>query len=141
VRQIVTYEAQAAVELEALVNDGCESYRFNLPTASAITFDARPVLHAVVDDLRAGVPPATIASRFHNAVANLIFELSLTLRGETGLNQVALTGGVFQNKYLLEQAVRRLRAAKFEVLTHRQVPPNDGGLALGQAMVAASKEC
>lgn len=137
VRQIVTYEAQAAIELEGLAATGNASYHFAMPSASVSTFDATPVLREVVTDWQRGTSPTLIASRFHNAVANLILELSLTIRGDTGLNQVALTGGVFQNQYLLEQTVRRLHAAHFEPLVHRRVPPNDGGLALGQAMIAA----
>ena len=137
VRQTVTYEAQAAIELEGLAATGNASYHFAMPTAAVPTFDAAPVLRAIVTDWQRGTSPTLIASRFHNAVANLILELSLTIRGDTGLNQVALTGGVFQNHYLLEQTVRLLQAAHFEPLVHRLVPPNDGGLALGQAMIAA----
>ncbi|MCB0164678.1 MAG: carbamoyltransferase HypF, partial [Anaerolineae bacterium] len=78
-----------------------------------------------------------IAAKFHNGVAELILSLSLRLRHRTGLNRVALSGGVFQNVTLLEAAVKRLKMNNFEVCAHRQVPPNDGGLALGQAIIAA----
>ena len=135
------YEAQAAIELEALVDAACyDSYHFALPDSASTCFDATPVLQAVVTDLLNQVPPATIASRFHNAVANLIVALSLTLRQRTGINQVALSGGVFQNFTLLQPTVHRLQAAGFEPLVHRIVPANDGGLALGQVMVAACKQ-
>jgi hydrogenase maturation protein HypF len=137
VRQIATYEAQAAIEFEALVDERIgDSYAFDLPTAGTIAFSAAPVLQAVVADRLAGVAPGIIATRFHNAVADLIVGLSLWLRQREGLTGVALSGGVFQNVTLLRQVTRRLRAANFMVLTHRLVPPNDGGLALGQAVIA-----
>jgi hydrogenase maturation protein HypF len=135
VRQIATYEAQAAIEFEALVDDQyAEAYAFAL---AGDCFDATPILQAVVDDVRAAVAPPVIAARFHNAVADLILTLSLRLRSQEGLQRVALSGGVFQNVALLRRTVERLQRAGFEVLTHRRVPPNDGGLALGQAMIAA----
>ncbi len=138
VRQRVTYEAQAAMELEALAAPEEEGhYAF---ARSGDVFHAGPVIQAIVADLRAGVPVEVIAARFHNGVARLILELAQALRGETGLARVALSGGVFQNVTLLERAVALLRGDGFQVLTHRQVPPNDGGLALGQAVVAAFQE-
>jgi hydrogenase maturation protein HypF len=140
VRQTISYEAQAAIELEGLVDlDCCESYHFDLPTPSQPWFDAAPVLRAVVEDALNHRPPSTIATRFHNAVSNLILAMSLNLRSHTGVNTVGLSGGVFQNLALLRPTVRRLQSAGFEVLVHSIVPPNDGGLALGQAAVAAAQ--
>jgi len=141
VRQQVTYEAQAAIELEALAGEltGTQTggYRFGIDrTRAPWRFDAASVICAVVDDVRAGVPAAVIGAKFHTAVADLILELSVAVRAERGLNQVALSGGVFQNVTLLRLAVKRLKAAGFHVLVHRLVPPNDGGLALGQAVIA-----
>jgi hydrogenase maturation protein HypF len=92
-----------------------------------------------VEDVRKHVAPARIATRFHNGVSHLIVEMSLNLRAHTGINHVALSGGVFQNIALLQPTVRLLQAAGFETLVHRIVPPNDGGLALGQAIVAAAQ--
>ena len=140
VRQIATYEAQAAIELEALVTPTTSAYHFALPTAECATFDAAPVLAAVVNDVLRGVPQATIASRFHNAVADLILDVSILTRQQSGLNQVALSGGVFQNVTLLRRTLERLQRAGFETLVHHLTPPNDGGLALGQILVAAHKE-
>ncbi len=137
VRQQVTYEAQAAMELEALAapeETGCYAF-----ARAGDIFHAGPVIQAIVADLRAGVPVEVIAARFHNGVARLILELARAIREETGLGQVALSGGVFQNVTLLERSVALLRDDGFQVLTHRQVPPNDGGLALGQAVVAAHR--
>jgi len=133
VRQVINYEGQAAIELEALVDpfeDG--AYEFHIGRQ----IDPTPLLRAVIDDVRTGATPATIAARFHNSLARMIRDTCLWVREEQGLNQVVLSGGVFQNMTLLGQARKLLQAAGFEVLTHRQVPANDGGLALGQAAVA-----
>ena len=135
VRQRITYEAQAAIELEARVAPE-ETGHYAFARAGDV-FHAGPVFQAIVADLRAGVPVEVIAARFHNGVAALIQELARAIRAETGLSRVVLSGGVFQNVTLLERAVARLQAGGFQVLTHRKVPPNDGGLALGQAVVAA----
>jgi hydrogenase maturation protein HypF len=133
IRQTVTYEGQAAIELEVLAAPGvAASYRFDL---SGDLFDAAPVLTDIVRDVRTGVETAVIAAKFHNAVADLIVQLSLQMRQQHGLNQVALSGGVFQNVTLLETAVRQLSQHDFNIFTHRLVPPNDGGLALGQVMI------
>ncbi|RME83957.1 MAG: carbamoyltransferase HypF, partial [Caldilineae bacterium] len=140
VRHTITYEAQAAIELEALADgDTGAGYAFALPDeldpTATRTIGVAPVLAAVVADVRAGVPAAVIAARFHQAVAELILRLSLAVRRAAGYNTVALSGGVFQNITLLEQACRRLEDAGFQVLYHHLVPPNDGGLALGQAVI------
>ncbi|MCB0008301.1 MAG: carbamoyltransferase HypF, partial [Anaerolineales bacterium] len=135
VRQVVNYEGQAAMELEALADTSVrDSYAFAYSVGALI--ESRPVVEAVVADVLRGVPRAVVAAKFHNAVADLIVGLSRQVRRETGLNQVALSGGVFQNRLLLSRVVPALQRHNFELLTHRLVPPNDGGLALGQAVVA-----
>jgi hydrogenase maturation protein HypF len=136
VRQEVNYEAQAAIELEMLVEDGVEgSYRFGV----AEEIDPGPVLRAVIEDLRAGVSQDTIAAKFHTGLAEMVRDVCISLREETGLQGVALSGGVFQNLTLLSRTVPLLEAAGFQVYTHRLVPPNDGGISLGQAMVASAQ--
>ena len=130
VRQRVSYEGQAAIELESL----CEGRRAH--PYSAATLDPAPLLQAVIEDLRAGMPREQIAAAFHETIAQWIVNISRQARENTGLNRVGLTGGVFQNLTLLRRAVELLRTQAFEVLTHRIVPANDGGLALGQAALA-----
>jgi len=99
--------------------------------------DSSPVLRSIVRELQGGIPPAVISARFHTAVADCAVSICDRLRGETGIQRVALTGGVFQNVLLLQLTKARLLHSDFEVLTHRIVPPNDGGLALGQAVIGA----
>ena len=114
-------------------------YEFALPAAMEdnvpVTFDAAPVIRAVAEDVQAQTPVEVISARFHAAVADLILALAVQARQHTQLNMVALSGGVFQNVTLLADTTNRLREAGFDVLTHRLVPPNDGGLALGQAVI------
>jgi hydrogenase maturation protein HypF len=137
VRQRVNYEGQAAMELEALCESaGCdEPYPFPITTGDVITLDPGPLLKAILHDLRSGVGLSLIATRFHSSVAAAIVEVCRLAREGTGLNTVALTGGVFQNIFLLKLALERLRSSGFQVLWHRVVPANDGGLALGQAAI------
>ena len=136
VRHVASYEAQAAIELEAVAESNLEKARpYRLP-ARGDQIDPGPMLRAILGDLRAGWPAGPIAAGFHLAVAQLIAEMSASLRARTGLDRVALTGGVFQNVLLSRLARAALSALGFAVLTHRVVPPNDGGLALGQLVVA-----
>jgi len=139
VRQEVNYEGQAAIELEALAaSRGVENgeYVFEIRRHERLV-EAAPVIRAVAADYRAGTPPSIISARFHNGVAAMVREVCLWLRERYAINQVALSGGVFQNVTLLTKTLKLLRHAGFEALTHRLVPPNDGGIALGQAVIAA----
>ncbi|MEY9964119.1 hydrogenase maturation protein HypF [Streptacidiphilus sp. MAP12-16] len=140
------YEAQAAIELEAAAlqaaDDEGPGYAFALrprpqddPSAALIA-DPAPVLAAVVADVRAGTGKAVIAARFHAAVALLVLRICVAAREQHGLETVALTGGVFANTLLSASCASALRRDGFTVLRHRHIPPNDGGLALGQLMVA-----
>jgi hydrogenase maturation protein HypF len=137
VRQVVAYEAQAAIELEGLSREtdgGTTRYRFGVDAAAPPTMvDAGPVLTAIVRDVREEVPAGVIGARFHRAVADLIVDL--TVAEDPAPQTVALTGGVFQNAMLLRLAREGLAAKGFDVITHRHVPPNDGGIALGQLLV------
>jgi hydrogenase maturation protein HypF len=135
VRHTVNYEAQAAIELEAAV-DLAEggAYAFSIGPEGV---DAAPVIRQIVKDLRAGLSLGRMAGRFHNGVADMVLAVCQQIREQDGLNCVALSGGVWQNMVLLQRVTERLRAAGFDLLLHRQVPANDGGLALGQAAIAA----
>ena len=139
----IDYEAEAALNLEALAAradaaDAADSHlrhAFGLAAAGPLVADWRPLVAALVADVTAGVPVSGIAAAFHGAVARMIVDVCSRLREAGGGNLVGLTGGVFQNRLLVEWSLEGLHAAGFEVLTHHAVPPNDGGLALGQAML------
>jgi hydrogenase maturation protein HypF len=142
VRQAVTYEAQAAIELEMLVDEEEKgAYAWGLGQAEGpLEISASPIIRTAVADVRSGVPPGAIAARFHNSLAELVAQVCGRLRDEAGLNEVALSGGVWQNTTLLAKTLDRLQGDGFSVYTHRLVPPNDGGLSLGQAAIANFKE-
>jgi hydrogenase maturation protein HypF len=136
VRQRIDYEGQAAIELEALAESIGDTAgpELRLTVSSDGVIDPADMLRTMVSALRAGVQPAVLASGFHRAVAVAVVETLKTVAGPVRL--VGLTGGVFQNVLLLRGCRQRLQQAGFEVLTHHIVPPNDGGLALGQAAIS-----
>jgi len=134
VRDVACYEGQAAIELEMMADESREvGYEFDY---SGKIIKPSPVVCDIVADLVRRVPAPVIAAKFHNAVASLILDVARRIRAERGLRRVALSGGVFQNLLLLNRTIRLLEAADFEVFTHSRVPTNDGGISLGQAVVA-----
>jgi len=142
VRDEINYEGQAAIELEQLADPGeTRAYPAGVQAGEG-PFQAcgADLLHAVVDDLTNLVPAPVIAARFHHGVAALIEAGCRYLRDRHGLATVALSGGVFQNMLLLDATVTRLEARGFRVLTHSRVPCNDGGISLGQAVIAAARD-
>ena len=167
VSQSITYEAEAAMRLESLAAgaDDASAYRFEIGAVSGASvsgsgmsganvsgghvsharegdpsvIDWRGLVAAAARDACDGLPAAVIAGRFHRGVARMILEVCQRLRASTGISVVGLTGGVFQNVRLVTLAVDSLHAAGFDVLVHEQVPPNDGGLALGQAAIVARR--
>jgi hydrogenase maturation protein HypF len=140
-RSSVTYEGQAAMELEMVVDpDECGAYRFELDEVHpAWQVHVKPMLEELIRDLRAGVSVSRVSARFHNAVVDILRRISLRLSEESGVEQVCLSGGCFQNSFLLERLVAALTKSGFSVFTHSQVPANDGGLSLGQVYVAAHR--
>ena len=125
------------MELEAICEGDAQPYPLPVVAGELLEIDARPLFRALVDDVDHGEKPAMVAARFHSAAAGAIAETCERLRDRTAVNTVALSGGCFQNRRLTELATARLRCAGFEVLLHRRVPPNDGGISVGQAAVAA----
>ena len=134
IRQQVTFEGQAAMELESLIeSDVTAMYPFELSNGVPQIIDWAPMIGEILVDLRKGISQGAIAAKFHNTLAEIIVEVAR----QVVTPKVVLTGGCFQNRYLLEQAVQRLSQAGFKSYWHQRVPPNDGGIALGQIAAAA----
>ena len=141
VRDCINYEGQAAVELEQLAAPSRhDPYRAAITDGQPFTVAGQDLVRAAAEDLLAGVPREIIGAKFHLGVAAMIGEACGLLRDRSGLGSVALSGGVFQNLLLLGRVVDLLEDMGFRVLTHSRVPPNDGGISLGQAVVAAARD-
>jgi hydrogenase maturation protein HypF len=140
VRHRARFEAQAAMELEALAEGLAGGpYPVDITGDAPLVLEPGPMIRGVVDDLADGARPTRIAARFHATVAEAVVRVSERVRASRGLDRVVLTGGVFQNAILLGATRQRLDASGFEVFSHHLVPPNDGGIALGQAAVAHAR--
>jgi hydrogenase maturation protein HypF len=141
VRDLVNYEGQAAVELEQIAGEGEQgAYTFKVDDSKGTYIvDPDPIISAIVEELKDGLPPSRISSRFHNTLARAIGEVAQRMREHTGLTEIILSGGVFQNALLSERAETLLENLGFVVYTHHLVPPNDGGISLGQAFYGASR--
>jgi hydrogenase maturation protein HypF len=140
IRQTVTYEAQGAIELEMAITDPTpdDVYPFEvLLEHDTYIIGTRPLFAALLTDVGEQVRPGIISARFHNGLIELFVGLANTLRKRTTLDRVCLCGGTFNNAYLTENLFRRLGGDKFQVFTQSRVPCGDGGLSLGQALVAA----
>ena len=138
VRNTISYEGQAAIELEALAECGSPSapYPYLLQGAECLSIDFGPTIAAICADLACCRRKSDIARAFHQTIAAAIGETCARIREESGLTRVALSGGVFQNRLLTEDVAQMLSQEGFQVYCHRLVPPNDGGIALGQAVIA-----
>jgi hydrogenase maturation protein HypF len=132
---------EAIVDVSSLNNDKeTLIYPFNFSISDSIyCIDSRPMWQALLNDLQQQIPEPVMAAKFHKGLANAIVEMVKHLSQENLISQVALTGGVFQNCILLEQVTKRLQTLGIKVLTHSLVPANDGGLSLGQAVIAAAQ--
>jgi hydrogenase maturation protein HypF len=133
-----TYEGQAAIELGELVLDEGQNfshmqYKYEISGEAVMP---NGILEGVVHDRLAGVPVHTISARFHTTLVAIISETVERVREKTGINNVVLSGGTFQNRYLFRETKKALTNRKFDILYHHHVPANDGGISLGQAMIA-----
>ena len=141
VRHEVNYEAQAAMEMEAMAQTAIQTvepnaYSFGYARTAMTKVKSANLINTICADVLNGIDKEVIAAQFHHAVAKMIADVCVSARNETEVNIVGLTGGVFQNVLLLRLARQELVKHGFRVLTHSVVPPNDGGIALGQAVVA-----
>lgn len=141
VRSRISYEGQAAIELEALAERGTPSapYPYRVQGADCHRLELSPMFAAICADLAGGRPTADIARAFHRTVAQAVRDLCERIRQESGAARVVLSGGVFQNRLLTEEVALLLADGGFDTYCHRLVPPNDGGLALGQAVIAGRR--
>jgi hydrogenase maturation protein HypF len=141
VRHEATFEAQAAIELETIARAaGPDSaYRYEVAERIPLEIDFRPMIAEMVRDRERGISVSRMAARFHETIAAVVEDVCVRIREEDSLNRVCLSGGTFQNRLLLGNATRRLRQRGFDVFLHQHVPPNDGGISLGQAAVAAER--
>jgi hydrogenase maturation protein HypF len=136
-RSSVNYEGQAAIELEGIADPlATELYEFRIEGEEIF---AEPVIQRAVEDLLQGAPAGQISARFHLSVAQLILNVAQRVREEQHLNRVVVSGGVFQNMWLLDRVTQLLRKNHFEIFSHSRVPTNDGGISLGQAAVANAR--
>jgi hydrogenase maturation protein HypF len=136
VRHQTTYEGQAAIEFEAAAEHDEKSYPFEFTGGEVFQIDLRSTIRSLTKEFLGGATVPAISARFHRTMARVVMEACLRIRQQGGLNRVCLSGGTFQNLRLLDHSVNGLRDLGFEVFVHHRVPPNDGGLSLGQALIA-----
>jgi len=141
IRDEISYEGQAAMELESFCASGItEIYKFSIyKEEEKFIIDPQEIFIDIIEDLKREIGKDIIAAKFHNTVAEFTLNLCGKIRENTGINEIALSGGVFQNKYLTEKVILSLEDKGFKVHIQRKVPSNDGGISLGQAVVAGSK--
>jgi hydrogenase maturation protein HypF len=153
IRDVTTYEAQAAIELEMIADENTSDvYAYNIENedvenadfsggvdirkAKASNIDVRKMFREIVFDLQIGVPKEIISAKFHNTVADFIVKTCEHIREQNNIDKVVLSGGVFQNRYLITKVLTLLKASKFTPYFHSKIPTNDGGVSLGQAVIA-----
>jgi hydrogenase maturation protein HypF len=136
-RTKVAFEGQAAMELEMLASGSItDVYDYAWSSQDGYQIDPRAIIQGIVTDVENDILPAVISDKFHTTLIKLFSDLCRVLKKETGISQVALSGGCFQNAILLGGLARELQTNGFQVLTHKKVPANDGGICLGQALIA-----
>lgn len=132
VRHKASFEGQAAMELEYIIEDSCtdEYYPVEIGSLTPIIIDWSKLIQGILTDASGNVPLSTISVKFHNSLVEIIVKIA----EQIGENQIVLTGGCFQNRYLIERTIKKLQAANFHPYWHQRIPPNDGGICLGQVI-------
>ncbi|MDS0527531.1 carbamoyltransferase HypF [Clostridium sp. SHJSY1] len=135
---VITYEGQAAIELESLIkNEGYKkSYNYNINIDKGYVVEPYEIILGIMKDKVRNISDGVIATKFHNTIIKFAKEICNLIRKDRGINEVALSGGVFQNKYLLNGLIEELKSSQFIVYTNKLIPSNDGGIALGQIIIA-----
>ncbi|EGD53026.1 (NiFe) hydrogenase maturation protein HypF [Thermoanaerobacter ethanolicus JW 200] len=139
VRDQVLFEGQGAMELESLIIENDDFYDFDVYRDEEYIINPEMILHQLYEDYKNGIDKRIIATKFHNSIVEFTHYLALELRKEFGINKVVLSGGSFQNRYLLKKLLAKLTASGFEAYSNSKVPCNDGGISLGQAVIANKK--
>jgi len=134
----IEYEAQAAIELEGIADKACkDEYKFDiLDGNNSLIINTKRIILAIVRDKVNNKPVSVISAKFHNTLAEIIRATCQKIRKKTKVNTVALSGGVFQNKLLLNKTCEKLKSSDFKILLHKHVPTNDAGISLGQTVIA-----
>ena len=141
IRSICSFEGQAAMELE---NAACKGdngeYGFTVEKSDGIYKIRVPeMISEIINDVKKGIPAGIISSKFHKTLVVMVNDICCRLRSDTGFDRVVLSGGVFQNMLLLTGCIKKLESSGFHVFIHSRVPANDGGISLGQAVIAMAK--
>ncbi|MDP4145216.1 MAG: carbamoyltransferase HypF [Bacillota bacterium] len=136
-RDIISYEGQAAIELESIMDRNCnEFYNYDVDREKIYIINTEKIIYSIIKDKIAGVNNKIMSAKFHNTIVKFSKDICKFIREDTGINEVALSGGVFQNTFLLKQLAAELANEEFVVYTNKLIPANDGGLALGQIIIA-----
>ena len=142
----VNYEGQAAIKLESIADEHItEHYPFDIDVSAGarcgvpFIIQWQPIIKHILADVQCKVANPIISARFHNSIVDMVYQVCIILRGSKGINDVVLSGGVFQNTFLLCGLVKKLKLQGFTVYTHKKVPCNDGGISLGQAVIAGER--
>jgi hydrogenase maturation protein HypF len=130
------FEAEAPMRLEDVILDNCDDF-YPLTLGNIISFES--LFSAIINDLNSSISTPMISTKFHNSIVEIIVRSSINIRSMHGLNKVVLSGGTFQNRYLLEKTEKHLKDNRFDIYSPCLIPTNDGGIALGQLMIGAKK--
>ncbi|GFP78181.1 carbamoyltransferase HypF [Clostridium fungisolvens] len=137
IRDIVTYEGQASMELEACIEEGVEGfYSYEVVDEDVNIIKPYSIITEILEDMHSGISKGVISAKFHNTIIKLTVDMCMKVSTASGLKEVALSGGVFQNSYLLRNIIRRLKENNFKVYTQSSIPCNDGGISVGQLCIA-----
>jgi len=137
IRDNITYEGQAAIELETIASMECEEYYdYDIAIGNSYIVEPEKIINGIIKDKMSGVKRNIISSKFHNTIIKFSVNTCKLIRKDIGVNEVALSGGVFQNSYLLRSLTKELKNEEFVVYTNKLIPTNDGGVALGQLIIA-----
>ena len=137
IRDIVTYEGQASMELEACLEEGIEGfYSYEIVEGELSIIKPYSIITEILEDMYSGISKGVISAKFHNTIVKLTVDMCMKVSISSGLKEVALSGGVFQNSYILSNIIGKLKENNLKVYTQSAIPCNDGGISVGQLCIA-----